>query len=100
MNTIGAMKEYSGFHLASHNTYVDIITQLGVFLNIVLWGYVIRKGYFSRKYLKPLFSPLGIITFVTLLTFGTVSGLKYEFVFIFIACYIAQVENEYDISQY
>lgn len=98
MNTLGAIKDLSAQHAASHNTYVDIFTELGFFLNIVLWGYAIRKGYISRKYLKPLFSSFGIITFVILLTLGTVSGLKYEFVFIFIACYIAQVENEYSIN--
>lgn len=97
MNTLGAIKDLVGHHAVSHNTYVDIITELGFFLNVVLWGSAVRKGYISRKYLKPLFSQLGIIIFVTLLTLGTVSGLKYEFVFIFIACYIAQVENEYNI---
>lgn len=94
MNTFGAIKELAVDHAASHNTYVDLFTELGFFSNIVLWGYAIRKRYISLKYIKPLFSPLGIITFVTLLTLGTVSGLKYEFVFIFMACYIAQVENE------
>lgn len=99
-NTIGAINEYSGYHLASHNTYVDIFIELGLLLNIVLWGIIVSKGFISRKYIKPLFSSFGIITLITLLTLGTVSGLKYEFVFIFFACYIAQVENEYSINKY
>lgn len=99
-NTMGAISEYSGYHLASHNTYIDVFIELGFFINVIFWGYVIRKGYISRKYLKPLFTPYGIIMFVTMLTLGTVSGMKYEFVFIFIACYIAQVENEYDTNRY
>lgn len=93
-NTIGAINEYSSNHIASHNTYVDLITELGLLSNILFSGYVFSKGYLSRKYIKPLFSSFGVILFVTILTLGTVSGLKYEFVFIFIACYIAQVENE------
>lgn len=99
-NTMGAINEYSEYHLVSHNTYVDIFIELGFFINIFFWGYVLSKGYISRKYIKPLFSSFGIITLTTLLTLGTVSGLKYEFVFIFIACYIAQVENEYNINEY
>lgn len=96
-NTIGAINECSGNHIASHNTYVDLITELGLLSNILFWGYVLRKGYISRKYIKPLFSSYGVILFVIILTLGTVSGLKYEFVFIFIACYIAKVENDSSI---
>lgn len=93
-NTLEVLKHYSGWHLASHNSYVDLITEFGLLVNIVFFSYIIIKGYLSSKYIKPLISPMGIVAFVTLLAMGTVSGLKYEFIFIFFACYIAQVEND------
>ena len=78
---------------ATHNSYADLLFQFGIVGFIFMLLNVVKyKKYFKKMFLH-LFSHKGIPLLIILLYAGSLSLLKYEFVFILTALFVASLQQ-------
>lgn len=72
---------------ASHNSYVDFLLQFGYVGVLLLLGVIVRYLRKTREMIRSLFQNYGLPMACVLFYMGTLSALKYEFVFIIAALF-------------
>lgn len=78
---------------ASHNTYIDFLLQFGYVGMLLLIGIILRYAGKTRKLISALFQNYGLPMACVLFYMGTLSALKYEFVFIIAALFYYEFKS-------
>ena len=93
-NTISLLKSTSMYNVA-HNTYVEILLQfglVGLFLFIMIFFSNFKNAI---SILKSVRTPYGLPMACLLFYLGTLSALKYEFLFFIVAIFMVEHRRSY-----
>lgn len=91
LNFLHSNKVLSG---ASHNTFIDILLEVGLIPLLLIMAYFLSKSNIVFRYIRKLFSLPNLPYLVMAIYLTSFSLLKYEFLYLFLALFFAQESME------